>query len=70
MSGNQHVLPHGDGWSVRKVGSSRASGVYSTQGEAIRAARGIAANQGTEVYIHDRDGRIRSREKPAIAKSK
>ena len=70
MSGNQHVLPNGEGWSVRRTGASRASRVYKTQNEAIRAARGIAANQGTEVYIHERDGRIRAKETPQAPKNK
>lgn len=58
----QHVVPNGGSWSVRKAGSSRASGTYSTQGEAIERARDIARNQGSELYIHGRDGRIRERD--------
>lgn len=57
----QHVVPSPDGWSVRKSGSSRATRTYSTQQDAISAATQIARNQGTEVYIHGRDGRIRER---------
>ena len=62
MSKNQHVVPNGSEWSVRKAGSSRASGVYKTQSEAVSAARGIAKNQGTELFIHGEDGRIRAHE--------
>jgi uncharacterized protein YdaT len=58
----QHVVPSGSGWSVRKAGSSRASGTFSTQSEAIDRARSIARNQGSELYIHGRDGRIRERD--------
>ncbi len=62
MSGkNQHVIPSGDRWAVRRVGASRSSGVYDTQKEAISAARGIAMNQGADVFIHGADGRIRER---------
>lgn len=55
----QHVTPRQNGWSVRRSGASRASGHYATQAEAVEAATRIARNQGTEVYIHGRDGRIR-----------
>ena len=57
----QHVVPSGDKWSVRRAGASRASGTYGTQDEAIQKAKEIARNQGTELYIHGRDGRIRER---------
>lgn len=60
----QHVVPSGGRWSVRKAGSERASGVYDTQREAITAARGIARNQGSGLYIHGEDGRIRIHEAP------
>ena len=61
-SKGQHVVPNGGKWSVRKAGSIRASGTYSTQSEAIDNARKIARNQGGELYIHGRDGRIRERD--------
>lgn len=59
---NQHVVPHDDGWAVRGAGSRRATSVHQTQQEAIDAARGIARNQRTELFIHRRDGRIRDRD--------
>lgn len=58
----QHVIPTGERWAVRRAGSERASGVYETQREAISAARTIARNNGAELFIHGRDGRIRERE--------
>ncbi len=63
MSKNQHVVPSGDSsWSVRRAGSSRASGVFKTKPEAVTAARDIAKNQRTDIYIHGVDGRIQKRE--------
>ena len=61
-SRNQHVVPHDRGWAVRGAGSQRASSVHRTQQEAIDAAREIARNQGSELLIHRKDGRIRERD--------
>ncbi|MFG1238610.1 DUF2188 domain-containing protein [Xanthobacter autotrophicus DSM 597] len=57
----QHVVPREGGWAVRSSGSARVSGRYATQEEAIAAAVRIAKTKKTEVYIHGRDGLIRSR---------
>lgn len=58
---NQHVLPRGHEWIVKRAGSNRASQVFGTQNEAARYAESIASNQGTAVFIHGADGRIRDR---------
>ena len=58
---NQHVVPAEAGWAVRAAGSPRATKVFDTQGEAIRAAREIARNQRSELLIHGKDGRIREK---------
>lgn len=57
----QHVVPSGDGWSVKKAGASKASSTHRTQAGAVEAATRIAKNQQSEVYVHGRDGRIRER---------
>lgn len=59
---NQHVVPHEHGWAVRGAGSRRATSVHPTQREAIDTARQIARNQGTELMVHGRNGRIRERD--------
>jgi hypothetical protein len=59
---NQHVVPHEDGWAVRGAGSQRASSVHQTQQDAIEAGREVARNQGSELFVHGRDGRIRERD--------
>lgn len=62
MSGkNQHVVPSSGGWAVKSAGSKRATKVFSTQKEAIAAARGTAKRQGSELLIHGRDGKIRDK---------
>lgn len=58
---NQHVVPAKGGWGVKGAGTSRATKVFRTQEEAIRAAREIAKNQKSELLIHGRDGRIREK---------
>jgi len=58
----QHVVPNGSKWSVRRAGALRASATFDTQQEAIAKARELARNQATELYIHDRSGRIRERQ--------
>ena len=62
MKRNQHVVPHDKRWAVRGAGSQRATSVHSTQREAISAGREIARNQGSELFVHGKDGRIRERD--------
>ena len=59
---NQHITPHKNGWAVKGAGAGRASSIHSTQAEAIKRGREVARNQGSELLIHGRDGRIRSRD--------
>lgn len=59
----QHVVPTSSGgWSVRKTGASKATKTFTTQQDAIEAARQIARKQKTELYVHGLDGRIRERD--------
>ena len=53
-----HVVPHQDGWAVRRGGSERASVVTDTKREAIDIGREISRNQGSEFLIHGLNGRI------------
>lgn len=59
---NQHVVPRGNQWAVQSAGGERATRIVDTQREAIRIARGIAQNQGTELLVHGANGQIRSRD--------
>ncbi|MCJ7602394.1 MAG: DUF2188 domain-containing protein [Desulfobulbaceae bacterium] len=56
---SHHVVPSPTGgWNVKRGGASRASGHFGTKGEAIDRGRDISRNQGTELRIHNRDGKI------------
>ena len=61
MSKNdRYVVRHGSEWAVKAGHAQRASGVYSTQGEAEHAAKAIVRNQGGgEVRIQSRHGQFR-----------
>jgi Uncharacterized protein conserved in bacteria (DUF2188) len=59
---NQHVVPHSAGWAVKGAGAQKPSSVHQTQGSAIGAAREIAKNQATELFVHGRNGQIRERD--------
>ena len=58
---SQHVLPRDGVWIVKKAGSQRASQIFETQIEAKKAAEIMAKNQGSSLFIHGKDGRIRDR---------
>lgn len=59
---NQHVVKREDGWAVRREKAERDTAVLGTQAEAIKEAKQIADNQGGEVLIHGRDGKIRDKD--------
>lgn len=54
-----HVVPSPKGgWDVKRGGAERASGHFETKQAAIDQGRQISRSQGTELRIHNRDGRI------------
>lgn len=62
MGKNQHVVPHKDGWAVKSAGASRAASVHDRQTDAIDAARQTTRAQQSELFIHNKQGRIRERD--------
>jgi len=62
MATNQHIVPRGDNWAIQGAGNSRATSIHSTQAKAISRGRNIAQNQGTELLIHGKNGKIRARD--------
>ena len=59
---NQHVVPREDGWAVQSAGAKRATELFDRKTDAVDRARGISKNQGTELLIHGRDGKIQSKD--------
>jgi hypothetical protein len=54
-----HVVPDPKGgWNIKQDNAQRASRHTDTKAEAEKAAREISQNQGTELVIHNLDGKI------------
>ncbi len=63
MAKGQHVTPRPDGkWQHIGAGNSRATRVFDTQKEAIKAAKKTAKNKKSELVIHGNDGKIRKKD--------
>lgn len=57
----QQVIPHQNGWAVKKISSDKASGVFANKESAILNACKIAENQRSEVLVHNKTGKISKR---------
>ncbi len=58
-----HVVPNPNGgWDVKKGGSEKASNHFDKKTEAVEKGREISQNQGSEFYIHGKDGKIQSKD--------
>ena len=56
-----HVVPNpAGGWDVKRGGAERASSYHDTKDHAVDAGREVSRHQGTELRIHNKDGRIAS----------
>jgi len=54
-----HVVPNKEGgWDIKQNGSQRSSGHHDKKTDAVDRAREISQNQGTELYVHNKDGKI------------
>lgn len=58
---HQHVVPHEEGWAVRREGNQRITSKHRKQGTAIRKAKTIAKRYNADVIIHRASGGIRKR---------
>lgn len=54
-----HIVPSPvGGWNVKQGGGERASKHCDTKVDAVNVGRTISQNQGSELIIHGKDGRI------------
>lgn len=53
-----HVVPHPDGWAVKREGAERASSVHERKVDALEAGRALARKDEVELVIHGKDGKI------------
>ena len=58
---HQHVVPHENGWAVRREGNQRITSAHRLQETAIRKAKRLARKHQADVIIHRTDGTIRDR---------
>lgn len=58
-----HVVPNPNGgWDVKKGGSEKASNHFDKKSDAVEKGREISQNQGSEFYVHGKDGKIQSKD--------
>ncbi|MBK5961563.1 hypothetical protein CCR97_25640 [Rhodoplanes elegans] len=56
-----HVMPSPNGgWSVRQSGALRASRTFDKQADAVAYARDKLRKNGGELFVHGKDGTVRS----------
>jgi hypothetical protein len=57
-----HVIAKTDsGWSVRKTGAGRAVKHFENKEEAVEYGKELSRSQGTELFVHGRNGRIQEK---------
>jgi len=57
-----HIVQRDNGWGTLREGAQRATQVFETQVQAIKAGRQMARQGKGELLIHGQDGRIRARD--------
>lgn len=56
----QHVVPNSGGWDVKRGGGTKTTKHFDNKALAIAFARDISRNQGAELIVHGRDGKIQT----------
>jgi hypothetical protein len=50
-----HIVPHKQGWAVRREGATRSTSIHRTQEEAQKAAQRTAQKDGVEIVVQTID---------------
>lgn len=53
-----HIVPHPDGWAVKKKKAKRASSLHKTKAEAMKEGIKKAKEEKAELIPHNKDGKI------------
>lgn len=53
-----HVVPHENGWAVKKNNASKSSACTSTKSVAVSKAKELSKNSGSEMVVHGKNGKI------------
>jgi uncharacterized protein YdaT len=53
-----HVVPHENGWAVKKNNASKSSVCTSTKSDAVSKAKELSKNSGSEMVVHGKNGKI------------
>lgn len=62
-SKSHHVQPNGKGgWKVQKGGSDKATRNFDKKKDAEAFGREVSKNQGSELVIHGKDGKIQRKD--------
>lgn len=63
MSDTRHVVPNSSGgWDSKKGGAERASKHFKTKKECEKYSRELAKREGSELFIHGKNGKIQNRD--------
>lgn len=54
-----HIVPHEQGWGVKREGKADAESVHATQKEAIESGRDLAERVDADMVVHRSDGTFR-----------
>ena len=55
-----HIVPHQDGWAVKREGAIRVTAHFETKTRATKEGRSLAKKAGVDLVIHTADGHIAS----------
>ena len=60
MADTRHVVPNSEGgWDSKKGGASKH---FDTKAEAEKYSRDLSRNEGSELFIHGKDGKIQRKD--------